>query len=122
MNQKTEDGRISPHIQLSALDQASLLQLAREAITAHLLQDQAPDSPYPSPSLAQKAGVFVTLRCQTEGELMLRGCIGQVQAEQPLFKSVPQMAIKAHCLSDSIERITHSICPVCISASRYYRH
>lgn len=95
MDPSADNGRHLAHIHLSATDQKKLLQLARDAISSTLLAKEIPE-PFPlSAPLKQIAGVFVTLRCQTTEVFVLRGCIGQVQAELPLYKSVPQLASKA---------------------------
>jgi AmmeMemoRadiSam system protein A len=95
MDQAADDGRQQAHIHLSATDQKKLLQMARDAISTALLPAHNPKSISLSTPLAQIAGVFVTLRCRTAEELLLRGCIGQVKAETPLYKTVPQLAVKA---------------------------
>lgn len=95
MDQATDDGRTIEPIQLSASDQQKLLQMARDAISTALLGVHFPESSYCAPPLEQVAGVFVTLRCRSANDLLLRGCIGQVQAEDPLYKSVPALAVKA---------------------------
>lgn len=78
---------------ISKAEQGVLLFGAREALRT--IYDQ--EYPYPSvnyqhyPGLQAKSGTFVTLTL--EGEL--RGCIGFVESETPLFQSVCDAAILA---------------------------
>lgn len=95
MDQAADAGRTFEPIQLSAADQQKLLKMARDAISSALLGVHFPELRNCSSPLNQVAGIFVTLRCRLANELHLRGCIGQVQAEEPLYKSVPALAIKA---------------------------
>jgi uncharacterized protein len=74
----------------SDADRARLLQLARDAIVAHI-------SRFAEPALsiegvfARRGGAFVTLH--THGSL--RGCIGHVEADEPLGYVIPRCAISA---------------------------
>jgi len=76
-------------------EQQTLLKLARDSIRRYVEQGQAAQvdlSAYTlTPRLRQPAAVFITLR--TEGRL--RGCIGQMQALQPLHEAVMSRAIAA---------------------------
>jgi AmmeMemoRadiSam system protein A len=68
-----------------------LLEVARLAIAAHLTGEELAigDDGEPGPS----QGAFVTLRTRGSGEL--RGCIGHVEADQPLVSTVRRMAVAA---------------------------
>ena len=83
--------------------QAELLQLARDSIrvaitTGHDLVYHTEDAWFLEPR-----AVFVTLRTRGEGDLLpgvhdpgeLRGCIGHVEAERPLYLAVQDAAVKA---------------------------
>ena len=80
---------------ISSAEKKELLVLARSAIIAFL--SSGADPVYAPPknkesSLLRKAGVFVTLHKKKGG---LRGCIGQMFSEQPLYKTVIEMAREA---------------------------
>lgn len=83
-----------------------LLLLARQSIAEYLATGQYPPYTSDDPWLFRPAAVFVTLRMrpdsnrdEAEGESEargeLRGCIGQVEAEMPLYLAVQDAAIKA---------------------------
>lgn len=84
-----------PPLQLTVDQQMMLLNMARDAITQHLADGRTPQYQTNDPHLMQLAGAFVTLRHQIDGAMALRGCIGRVEAERPLLRLVPEMAIKA---------------------------
>jgi AmmeMemoRadiSam system protein A len=71
-------------------DRQLLLRLAREALAAHVGVAPA-HVPGETAVLMQAAGVFVTLH--NHGEL--RGCIGHIEANQPLGTVVPRCAVAA---------------------------
>jgi AmmeMemoRadiSam system protein A/AmmeMemoRadiSam system protein B len=74
-------------------DQKNLLNIARESITGYLAKSIKPKLHQTSFStnLKQSAGAFVTLTKQGK----LRGCIGSMSTEKPLFKTVREVAISA---------------------------
>lgn len=76
-------------------DRRILLQIARRAIEASLGGPSFSIEQCPTPALGQPAGVFVTLR----DRLGLRGCIGTLEADSPLFQTVARTAPEA-ALSD----------------------
>jgi hypothetical protein len=76
---------------LTADQQSMLLNLAREAVAAHLHGGELPRDPLTEPEFERLSAVFVTLRLGT----MLRGCIGQVRADTPLYQAVREKAIAA---------------------------
>jgi AmmeMemoRadiSam system protein A len=81
---------------LSSDDCRVLLDVARRAISSAVIEKRILDfSPYPS-TLTQPAGAFVTLH--RDGQL--RGCVGQVEASDPLGDAVARAAINA-ALHDS---------------------
>ncbi|HNW99964.1 MAG TPA: AmmeMemoRadiSam system protein A [Candidatus Cloacimonadota bacterium] len=69
-----------------------LLTLARSSIASYLESDTTllPPKPTDTDLLAERA-VFVTLTQHGE----LRGCIGHMQAREPLYKAVVEMSIAA---------------------------
>ena len=71
---------------LSDHDKKLLLQIARGSIEAHLLNKPAP-ALGPPPSLCQPRGAFVSLHRRGQ----LRGCIGYLEAVQPLGETVREM-------------------------------
>ena len=74
----------------SEADRLALLKIARDAILAHV--SGSPPAPIaPDEGLLQRAGAFVTLHADNE----LRGCIGHVQTDQPLWQVVRECAIAA---------------------------
>jgi AmmeMemoRadiSam system protein A len=76
---------------LPAEVRARLLELARLAIAAHLRGEALPTEAESDPGPPQ--GAFVTLK--TRGNGHLRGCIGHVEADQPLASTVRRMAVAA---------------------------
>jgi AmmeMemoRadiSam system protein A len=79
--------------------QATMLAMARQAISGALEGGQAPESEPDDDFLTYRAGVFVTLRekpgRKRSGPGRLRGCIGHMQPDQPLYWVVPDMAVQA---------------------------
>ena len=69
----------------------TLLKLARETISTYLTSQKIPDYTTDDPGLLLKSGAFVTLK--ENGEL--RGGIGQMQSELPLYRLVQEMAVAA---------------------------
>jgi AmmeMemoRadiSam system protein A len=75
---------------LSEADRRALLEAARRAISA-AVTGQKPASPAQSEIFAEKRGAFVTLH--TRGRL--RGCIGIVEAYEPLADTIAHCAVSA---------------------------
>ena len=83
-------------------DRQLLLQLAREAIGAHVGQSaisgpsaiRSPQSAM-TDALARPGGAFVTLHHGGE----LRGCIGHIETTEPIGRVVPRCAVSA-CSAD----------------------
>jgi len=78
----------------SAEEKKYLLDLARKSITFYLengkkMQPEEPDDE----KLIEERAVFVTLN--EFGDL--RGCIGHMHAQMPLYKAVSEMAVSAAC-------------------------
>jgi AmmeMemoRadiSam system protein A len=83
----------SPGVELSEGGRQALLGAARRVICAAVageLFDPGAVQPWPNDELRQPAGSFVSLH---QGpRRVLRGCVGQIDAEQPLWLSVCQSA------------------------------
>jgi AmmeMemoRadiSam system protein A len=76
------------------MDRASLLRIARDAIVAHVHRE-APRAPQVTDGVVWNAGAFVTLHRRGE----LRGCIGRLEADQPVARVVAHCAVAA-CSQD----------------------
>ncbi|MBM3256040.1 MAG: AmmeMemoRadiSam system protein B [Candidatus Moranbacteria bacterium] len=74
-----------------AIDSQKLVQIARESVESFVKDGKIPKFNGDGQLLKKKSGVFVTLRDGGE----LRGCIGIIETEQPLYLSIPQMAAAA---------------------------
>jgi len=74
-------------------DKKTLLSIARESIKSAITDTLSEQSQIEiiSPDLNEKSGAFVTLR--THGKL--RGCIGRMVSDIPLYKLVSEMAVSA---------------------------
>lgn len=68
-----------------------LLQIARGAISNYFENNRNTVVSVDDPKLNEKMGVFVTLRMAGE----LRGCIGRMVGDQPLARTVADMALEA---------------------------
>jgi len=68
-----------------------LLEIARKSIESHLKTNRKLELTENDPILLKEMGAFVTLR--THGEL--RGCIGNLIGDKPLYLTVRDMAIEA---------------------------
>ncbi len=76
-------------MQLTAQDRGVLLLSARESIKSLFSDLPAPNVDYKFyPDLQQPCGAFVTI---TKNE-QLRGCIGYIVSDEPLFKTVCEVA------------------------------
>ncbi len=78
---------------LSDSDKLRLLRLARENIGSRLHKGKfiTSDKADYKGMLSKKLGAFVTLRKDNK----LRGCIGKINASEPLFETIRQMSIAA---------------------------
>jgi AmmeMemoRadiSam system protein A len=75
-------------------ERRTLLRIAREAVAAHLSGALAPSCPRDG-AAARPGGAFVTLH--NHGEL--RGCIGHIEADEPLGVIIARCAVAA-CSAD----------------------
>jgi MEMO1 family protein len=77
--------------ELNDSQKKTLLSLARNSITQYLNTKKITENESSDPVLQKKLGAFVTLR--EHGEL--RGCIGYMREDIPLFKVVSTMALES---------------------------
>jgi AmmeMemoRadiSam system protein A len=76
---------------LTSAERHELLWLARESIHATLHGTASPGCRALTPALDAPGAAFVSLHQQHR----LRGCIGTLTAERPLYRTVAQMALSA---------------------------
>ena len=78
-------------VSYSEIEKQTLLQLAHDSISIYLETHKLPDFLPEEPSLLQPAAVFVTLTINEN----LRGCVGQVFPDKPLYTAVQDAALSA---------------------------
>jgi uncharacterized protein len=83
--------RSSVNHSLSTEDRKLLIEIAREAIVAAVSTGEVPDAEVTAGSLLEPQGCFVTIK---QGG-SLRGCIGNLTTDKPLYQLVQQMAVSA---------------------------
>ncbi|MCK4778049.1 MAG: AmmeMemoRadiSam system protein B, partial [Actinomycetia bacterium] len=76
---------------LSGEDEKAALDIARKTLQSYFENGIIPEIVGPSPGLLKKLGAFVTLK--KDGKL--RGCIGHIEADTPLFQLISKMAISS---------------------------
>lgn len=74
--------------EISLPQQSLLLGLARQAIATELGDDKTPQESCDDDFLQARRGVFVTLTRAGK----LRGCIGTLASDEPLYRSIPDCA------------------------------
>ncbi len=77
--------------QLTESDQQLLLQIARNSVRAYLCNETFNPPEIASGILRESFGIFVSIHKHRE----LRGCIGNVHANGPLYRSAAECAIAA---------------------------
>jgi len=89
-NKKSETSR---HFDLSKEDKIQLLTIARETIDTYIINNTYPEIKEKDITNGNQehVGAFVTL--YKKGEL--RGCIGHMQSEQPLYKTVQSLTLSS---------------------------
>ena len=93
--------------QMKIGSQGLLLQIARDAITCHL-EDRIPSKLQGfDAELLQKSGAFVTLHKGGQ----LRGCVGQIVSDNPLYETVAAAAIAAATRDPRFHRVNLSEMP-----------
>ena len=84
----TELHKVDP---LSQEQKRQLIQIAKESIAAYVNQGQVKEFAMADPRLQIPEGAFVTIKKRKE----LRGCIGRIVSQDPLYQTVRDMAIAA---------------------------
>jgi len=79
-----------------------LLGLARETVEQYLKSEVTPLARNAGEEVKLKRGAFVTLKKNNE----LRGCIGRMDSELPLFKVIEKMAIEAAFNDNRFEQVS----------------
>jgi uncharacterized protein len=93
--------------QLTEADQQLLLQIARNAVTSYLC-GHSPRLPEVLPgALTETRGIFVSIHRDCE----LRGCIGNIHAVSPLYRTVAECAIAAAISDPRFTPLTTSELP-----------
>jgi len=83
--------KVGVDLGLTADEKRILLDIARNAIRAKLSGTNPPELQPPTETLKENRGAFVSLHRHGE----LRGCIGYIRAEKPLYKTIQEMALAA---------------------------
>lgn len=73
---------------LTPSDSIALLEIARAAIEHQINSETYSPAPREEKKLNDRAGCFVTIKQHEQ----LRGCIGNFQSQQPLYREVAEMA------------------------------
>jgi AmmeMemoRadiSam system protein A len=76
---------------LSESEELTLLRIAREALVGFLNLAEIPKIAEPAPALCQNCGAFVSLHNGKN----LRGCVGVIAANKPLYITVGECAVWA---------------------------
>lgn len=88
-------------------ERKTLLSAAREVIAA-ATEGRTPRLPEPPPRLLEPAGTFVTLHKQGA----LRGCIGHIIADRPLWDVVQEMAYESAFRDPRFPPVTRAEVPL----------
>ena len=88
---KESEGQKMEKFSLSDDDKKTLLRIARETLQSYLVDGKLSKFKTDSKNLNENRGAFVTLT--EHGQL--RGCIGRMVADEPLYKVISEMAIAA---------------------------
>ena len=92
---------------LAEEEKQELLRIARDAIEAKSRGEPLPYISASTQKLGEKCGAFVSL--YKKG--MLRGCIGSLQADEPLYKTVEEMAQAAAFRDPRFRAVTEDELP-----------
>ena len=88
------------HLDIEA--QKELLALARETLESFVAVGEIPECNPDRQELHQPAGAFVSLHCGDE----LRGCIGVIKPDGPLYRTVQRCAVSAASEDYRFDRVT----------------
>lgn len=95
---------------LSSEERAALLRLARASITDAVLRDGSLDAALAAtvrtPTMNDRRATFVTLRRGGGGDGSLRGCIGNLEPDAPLYRSVIDNARRSALRDPRFEPVT----------------
>jgi AmmeMemoRadiSam system protein A len=89
---ESEESESAFDFNLTKEDKEKLLTIARKTVNEYVKNKKTPDFTIENEILQKKCGAFVTLKKKNGA---LRGCIGHIVAEQPLFLVIRDMAIAA---------------------------
>jgi len=92
---KENPKKVGVDLGFSETEKAQLKEIARESIDAAVRGERMPEPKGITKKLKEPYGIFVTIRKHGK----LRGCIGRIIGDQPLFLSCQQMA-QAAALED----------------------
>lgn len=87
---------------LSDQHKKELLGLARKTLNAFVREGKTPEITTDDPRLQELQGAFVTLRKDKE----LRGCIGHIIAQGPLWQTVREMTVAAASKDPRFNKVT----------------
>lgn len=106
----SEKPRATAHAdEVPAADRHALLAIAREAIAARLAGRAVAARGPAEGALAEPRGAFVTLRRRDDGDL--RGCVGRMTSEDPLARTVAEMAVAAATEDGRFEPVSEGELP-----------
>ena len=86
-----KDKKASIDLGLTDEEKETLHKIAKSAIESQCYKKPFPETAITSETLKEKRGAFVTLHKQGN----LRGCIGYIRAQKPLYQTIREMAIAA---------------------------
>jgi AmmeMemoRadiSam system protein B/AmmeMemoRadiSam system protein A len=95
--------------ELTETQRQELLGLARSTLGTYLQDGEIPPYDSDDPILTRRSGAFVTLRVDdpsAEPDASLRGCIGHLRADIPLYQVVQQMAVQAATMDPRFPPLT----------------
>jgi len=95
-------GQGDEKITLNPGEQKKMLKLARETLEKYLSTGKKPDLNFPEQKLTRISGAFVTLKKHG----MLRGCIGHIEAREPLAQAVRDLAIASATEDSRFQPVT----------------
>lgn len=99
--------KVGTDLGLAEEEKQELLRIARDVIGAKSRGEPLPYISATTEKLGEKSGAFVSL--YKKG--MLRGCIGSLQADEPLYKTVEEMAQAAAFRDPRFRAVTEDELP-----------